>query len=100
LFLEDKLSRENRLKLNLEDDSVPFCFPFLIAGDCERKQLWDHGIYLPQLWEECLHRNIEGFTFERYLSRSLLPLPIDQRYSEEEMGAMVKALINNNLIYG
>lgn len=94
--LKTHLGHLNRLDVN-EDGCIPYCYPFWPALNqlVDRKHFHEAGIFIPTLWQDVIDRPDvdDAFRFEKQLSRELLPLPIDQRYTEEDMHDMaVKAL--------
>jgi hypothetical protein len=85
-YLQDRLGNLNGLKIVKEyNGSVPLYFAFLPDKAIERHQLWGKKIFMPQLWADCLERAGDTFAFERQLSSYMLPLPIDQRYTDIDM---------------
>lgn len=71
----------------------PYMYPFLVkgAGDA-RRRLALRGIYVPTLWPNVLSECPEGTTARRY-AEGVLPLPIDQRYSVDDMRALTGAVL-------
>ena len=91
--LDARLRERNRLHLNaLDGDAVPFCYPFAAPEPELQARLWDQSIFVPRLWPEVVTRAVPGFERERELARSLLPLPIDQRYDESDMKRVASAV--------
>lgn len=92
--LHGSLKSSNRLPaevLSTLSDTVPFCYPYLPPRDVDRQSLWRRQIYVPILWRECLHRS-EGFAWEKRLSGELLALPVDHRYSIDDMNLILEAV--------
>lgn len=89
-ILHEKLAQSNELKINLSSDDVPMVYPYLIKNDDLRKKLEGSKINLISCWP-----SIEKFisSDELYLKKYLLPLPIDQRYSREDMKKVLKVLV-------
>ena len=89
-YLVNALSKWNQLDLsiNIKHD-VPLCYPFWPKNPIPHAKFWNHGIYVPVFWKECLNRG-EKYKFESVLSTELIPLPVDHRYGEEEMKRMVE----------
>lgn len=85
-------------KLNLfvfegvEEDDIPFAYPFLPNNLFDKSQLYSSNIFVPTLWADALNRNITT-PFETLLSKNLMPLPIDERYDEEDMQFMSEQII-------
>lgn len=56
-----------------------------------RRRLIEDGVFVPMLWPD-LPEGLPEDSLARSLSESILPLPVDQRYGEEEMGFIVSCL--------
>ncbi len=91
--LHARLREKNRFILDdMSEDDVPFAYPFLPEGDFDKTALYTSNIFIPTLWADPLAR--EGTTdFERRLATTLMPLPVDHRYGEEEMGFMAEQVL-------
>lgn len=80
------LGEVNRLSL-WEGTGVPQCYPFWAPhglGQPLKERLLERRVYIPTLWKEC--RDIcDAASLEVELTNDLLCLPIDQRYTEEDM---------------
>lgn len=87
-YLHDKLNDGNELKFALLDDDVPFCYPFLPKSDVDKKIFYKQNIFIPTLWKDPLDR-FESNDFEVKMAQNLLPVPIDERYSAEDMNRIV-----------
>lgn len=74
----------NQLAINMEETDVPFCYPLLCEKEVTRSSLIQAGIFIPQFWEDVIHRNLSDFKFEKQLATKLLPLPIDHRYEAKD----------------
>ncbi|ERI90851.1 hypothetical protein HMPREF1982_03586 [Clostridiales bacterium oral taxon 876 str. F0540] len=82
-YLDSKLSKYNKLKLNVPDGA--FAYPFYINDGAKiRKELAKKKIYIPTLWTNVLHAVPEDSLEYNYAS-NILPLPCDQRYRIEDM---------------
>lgn len=84
--LDEMLGQYN--ELTLQRPVGPFMYPLLIRnGEYVRKMLQGQKIYIPTLWPDvfdiCVKEDIEYS-----LAKNILPLPIDQRYSQEDMEYM------------
>lgn len=70
-----------------------FMYPLLISNGAEiRKELQQKKIYIPVLWPNVLNECSED-SIEYNYAKNILPLPCDQRYSEEEMEYMSKLIL-------
>lgn len=80
-FLSKALGDRNSLKT--ECPAGPYAYPFYIQnGMTVKKQLAKRKIYVATLWPNVLGT---GLDIETEFAENILPLPCDQRYSEEDM---------------
>lgn len=90
-YLHDNLGSSNTLSVDLERKNVPMVYPFLSEDINLRKKLIDNKVYVASYWP-----NVQSWcnaeSLENTLSQLLLPLPIDQRYSIDEMNFIVSVL--------
>lgn len=90
--LHRSLASLNRLKLPEHPDSPPMYYPFVCGIPGMRDDLIDAGVALPLFWEEVIDTTPAHST-ENTLARTLLPLPIDQRYDENDMQKLLRLII-------
>lgn len=70
----------------------PWSYPYHHENGPElRKFLASRSIFVPTNWSYLLKKMPEG-TLEHDWAADILPLPVDQRYSEEEMNIIAKAI--------
>lgn len=87
-YLHSRLSELNLLQLK----TGAFMYPFMIEnGERLRKELQNHRIYVPLLWPAVFTIASENDP-EYKMAKNILPLPIDQRYSIEDMEYIVKII--------
>lgn len=90
-FLANVLNPLNELKLREVDG--PFAYPLLVdAGNRIREKLTLKKIYVPTLWPNVLIEQSPGSVARRY-AQDILPLPVDQRYTLEDMQMILDALM-------
>ena len=82
----------NRLTLPETLPHGPFCYPLLSGIPGLRDDLIDRGVALPLLWPEVIE-NCPAESSENELARSLLPLPLDHRYSSKEMDWLIHLIL-------
>lgn len=88
MFLSKSLEERNLLKLKCPPG--PYAYPFYIQnGMAIKKHLAKRKIYVATLWPNVLST---GLDIETDLTENILPLPCDQRYSEEDMQRVVDTL--------
>lgn len=89
LVLNEHLQKYNELELESFDD-VPMTYPFLYRKKGLREALIREEIFVPTYWKG--QKDVEwGALFQKYL----LPLPIDQRYSSEDMFHIIDVIKSN-----
>ena len=80
----------NELKLS-SNYICPLCYPLLLKQKGVRDDLKVSKIYTPQYWN-----GIEAVapvnSYSSYISEHLIPLPIDQRYTVEDMKVVLEVL--------
>lgn len=81
----------NQLKLSMEG-FAPFVYPLVIENSELRSKIVDKKIYIPQWWKHLLDE-VPKDSVEAWLSKWLLPLPIDHRYTEQNMEDMAKIIL-------
>lgn len=72
----------------LEADCVPYTYPLLLDRDIHAA-LVQKRIYVPILWEQLMEKEWTGTLEQRYAA-CLLPLPLDQRYQEEQLEQLIQ----------
>lgn len=68
------------------EDDVPMVYPYITDDAGLRARLIENEIYVPSYWPGVIHCND--------LRQRIIPLPVDQRYSEEEMSRIVRDIKN------
>lgn len=92
-YLKQELADINQLHLRQSID-CPFAYPLLIKnGNAVRKALQQKKIYIPTLWPDVL-QNCKESDLEYHMAMNILPLPIDQRYSIQDMKYIIAELRN------
>lgn len=82
--LHASLASLNRWSLPDVPPSAPFCYPLLSGISGLRDELIDARLALPLFWPEVI-RDTPATSPSNALARSLLPLPLDHRYSAEQI---------------
>lgn len=92
-LLHSAFEKINLLKLN--NSSGTFMYPLKVMDASRiRKNLIADKIYIPTLWPDVFDA-CEEESDEYGLARDILPLPIDQRYTADEMYYIVNAIRRN-----
>lgn len=90
-LLHNQLSAVNALNIDLTDEDVPMAYPLLIERADIKTKLISRKIYVPTYWPQ-----LEQFCPENsnalYFKANLIPLPLDQRYMEDDIHAMLEII--------
>ena len=89
--LHDALGKNNTLKLPLEDDAVPMVYPYLAPVKGLREKLIENKVFVARYWPNVLDWTIKD-DIEYILAYQMQPLPIDQRYREEDMNRIIETI--------
>lgn len=84
-FFQEEFGNLNRIDIDGNERDC-FCFPLLLDHPIDKKRLFNENIFIPSLWLDTLNRSQkEDFRLECMFSNELLPMPIDHRYSFEDL---------------
>ncbi|NQX43090.1 hypothetical protein SAMN05421820_114141 [Pedobacter steynii] len=89
--LHQALGPINQLPINLVPIDGPMVYPLVIDQSDARKELIAKKIFVATYWPNVLEW-ASGDLFEHYLTRHLLPLPVDHRYGTRDMDHMIKTV--------
>ena len=90
-YLHNELKKLNLLKINDDLDFTACVYPFMIDDKNLRQKLIDNKIYVAKYWNEVLERK-ETTEIEKNFVNKIIPLPIDQRYSLEDMKKIIEVI--------
>ena len=90
--LHAALGMNNALSLLLEGDAVPMVYPYMAPVKGLREKLIENKVFVARYWPNVLEWTTKD-DIEYLLAYQMQPLPIDQRYGEEDMNRII-ALIN------
>ncbi len=90
--LHAALGGSNTLSLSLEEDAVPMVYPYLTPTNGLRERLIENKIFVARYWPNVLEWTNKD-DVEYFLACQMLPLPIDQRYGEEDMNRIITLII-------
>lgn len=86
-YLHEAFGTLNRLKLTIPNGV--FMYPLYVENGAEiRKKLQAEKIYIPMLWPNVLNRCSQN-ELNYDMAKNTLPLPIDQRYTSEDMSYLI-----------
>jgi len=95
MFLHEKLGQHNSLKMDVAEITGPLCYPFLTHDSDLRNKLIVDRIFIPTYWEDAIGR--AGKVWSGRTIRNLLPLPIDQRYDQNDMDRIVSIVLSEKV---
>ncbi len=91
-ILHRALASTNQLDIPLRNAfACPMVYPYLSEDDSLRKRLINNKIFVATYWPNVLEW-CGPETTEYRLAKYLLPLPIDQRYGQEEMERIIRTI--------
>ncbi len=67
-----------------DENSTPMVYPLVIKDDSFVDKLREKQIYTGRWWKSVLNEVADN-SFEAFMSRYMIPVPIDQRYNEKEI---------------
>lgn len=89
-ILHRQLAESNRLKIPAQNTfECPMIYPYLTKDTKMRQKLIDNKIFVATYWPNVFQWCIKD-SYEYELGKNLIPLPIDQRYGEEEINRVIK----------
>ena len=89
-YLHEQFKAVNQLKLICP--SGAFMYPLYLPNGAEiRKKLQAHKIFIPILWPAVFNICDEG-ELEYNMAKNILPIPVDQRYTIDDMNYIVNIL--------
>lgn len=91
--LHRALAEINRLSLPDTPEHAPMSYPLVCGIPGLRDSLINQGVRLPLYWPEVIAAT-EAWQAENRLARTLLPLPLDQRYSTEDMQRLLRLILD------
>ena len=94
-LLHSVLRATNKLALPPMDEFVcPMVYPYQTDRADLRKTLIDNKVFVATYWSNVLNW-CDARTLEYGLAKNILPVPIDQRYSEKEMDRIIEIIKGN-----
>ena len=89
--LHNVLCDSNHLSITLTDDAVPMVYPYMVAKEGLREKLIENKIFVARYWPNVLDWTKKG-SVEYLLTEQIQPLPIDQRYGEEDIKKLIEII--------
>lgn len=89
--LHNELGGTNLMRIATNDDTVALCYPYWSSDTSLRQKLIDNRIYVPTYWPNVFEW-CDSVQLEFHLASEILPLPIDHRYSIEDMNTILDVI--------
>jgi hypothetical protein len=90
-YLDEHLGSENILRINFSAEDVPMVYPLLVEDPSVKQQLINQKIFVATYWPN-VYEWASDDSYEYFLAKNLVSLPIDHRYSLVDMKMIVKVL--------
>ncbi|MBC3757749.1 hypothetical protein H7U19_04995 [Hyunsoonleella sp. SJ7] len=91
-FYKNEFAHLNKIEIG-DDEKDCFCYPLLLNEKIDVQKLFNQNIFIPSYWNDVVQRvSAKDYAFEIALSKDLLPLPIDHRYTEIDLRRVVVAI--------
>ena len=91
LQLHDHLVSTNILSVQMDADAIPMVCPYMTESKGLRNHLIKNKVYPAKYWPN-VDEWVIGDFIESKLANYMVPLPIDQRYGNEEMNRIIKLI--------
>jgi hypothetical protein len=92
-MLHVALGKDNNLDLHLEEDAVPMVYPYLVPVEGVREKLIENKIFVARYWPNVLDWT-KSNDIEYLLANQMQPLPVDQRYGEDDLKRIIEIIKN------
>lgn len=90
-FLHEQLSGINELNIRFSDDDTPMVYPLLVSQPALKARLIERKIFVATYWPNVYDWTLPE-SIEYKLAQNMVPLPVDQRYTLEDMQYMVEII--------
>lgn len=94
-YLHKELCGKNELSLPfMHTFACPMVYPLMLKTDINlRKELIENKVFVARYWPNIIIQN--SFKAEFNLAMNVLPIPIDQRYNNEDMNKIIEVTKSN-----
>jgi hypothetical protein len=91
-YLREALGEMNLLQLPPMDSfACPMVYPFMVNDESLRVRLIENKVFVARYWPNVLEW-CESEDLEYELCKNIIPIPIDQRYDEEDMLRIINVM--------
>lgn len=92
-FLHEQLGHVNAFKMPFDSDDTPMVYPLLVQQSDLKAKLIARKIFIPTYWPNVYQWTLPD-SLEYQLTQNIVSLPIDQRYSVDDMKYMADVVIS------
>lgn len=96
-FFENALKNSNLIHLELDAETVPMVYLYLTDDKSLRQRLIENNVFVATYWPNVRERDDKMGVSERDFAGRLIPLPIDQRYGNDEMNRIIGFFENKSV---
>lgn len=89
--LQDHLKSTNILSDQMDADAIPMVYPYMTGNNGLRNYLIKNKVYPAKYWPN-VDEWVKSDSIESKLANYMVPLPIDQRYGNEEMNRIIQLI--------
>lgn len=93
MYLHRRFAAVNTLRMKSFEDAVPLAYPLAVNDPELRGKFIKNRIYVPTYWKGVEEKAPRG-SYAAYLSKGILPLPVDQRYGKDDMERIVRVFFS------
>ena len=91
-FIHKEIGEKNKIRLDVSSSEVPMVYPlFVDNGALLKQKLIEKKIYVATYWPNVFEW-AELNSFENELAKNLIAIPVDRRYSENDVDAILNIL--------
>jgi hypothetical protein len=87
-FLHEQFKDINEFQIVYNPEDVPMVYPLLLSQDNLKAQLIERKVFVATYWPNVFDWTASD-SLEYHLAKYMISLPVDQRYSSEDMNYMV-----------
>jgi hypothetical protein len=93
-YMHSKLQQLNQLSIDVNDSAAPLCYPLLTSIEHLKEKLIASKVYIPTYWPNVLRWLEDKPCREKKLIHSMVCLPIDQRYTIEDLNSVIQLILD------
>lgn len=91
-YLHNILHISNKLTIpSLESFACPMVYPYMTDDDSLRVRLIENKVFVATYWPN-VFQWVKETDVEYYLTKNIIPIPVDQRYGKEDMERIIKII--------